>query len=323
MKLMFRSLLPSLKLQIASAFTRDSIKGSIYVEAPSPLAVAEAVQGLSGILMHKGAVRLDLVALEDRIPLLESRAVPCSMKPGSWVQIKARGLYRGDVGIIRSLSDDMMEAFVLLIPRIRLDRKRKRGSSRPAQGLFDPKLISDVFGPSSLQETEPLIYKFRGDTYATDLLLADFPLWKLSDVGVHIPPSTVELLQHSKHPYAPNILECLLQKPEVGEKVTVIAGEYQSVLGRILAINNDDTIDMASENIPSYGTLTLPLWEVRKVVDLGSYVTVLYGAHKGLEGFLVAVEASVGTIFLYDVKDGQKDHSEVSPFTLFQITTQN
>jgi Early transcription elongation factor of RNA pol II, NGN section len=59
-----------LEHKILSTFAWSSIKGLVYVEASSPLAVINVLHGISGVMWLQGTIQLSLISLEDHIPLL-------------------------------------------------------------------------------------------------------------------------------------------------------------------------------------------------------------------------------------------------------------
>jgi Early transcription elongation factor of RNA pol II, NGN section len=113
------------KHKILSTFAWSSIKGSVYVEASSPLAVVNVLHGISRVMWSQGTIRLSLVSLEGRIPLLEMADMPSLIRAGSWVKIWRRGTYCRDAAIVLEVKEHTV--VVALVPRICLVLKRKCG----------------------------------------------------------------------------------------------------------------------------------------------------------------------------------------------------
>lgn len=124
---------------INSAFTRDSLQGSIYVEADNSLAVVKALQGIPGVAHSPGShtFGITLVDIGDRPLLLnmEMNGLHSSIKPLSWVRFK-KGLYRGDLALVRDVDGSTQHCEVYVVPRLAYDGKRKRGN-RPPPAYFD------------------------------------------------------------------------------------------------------------------------------------------------------------------------------------------
>jgi Early transcription elongation factor of RNA pol II, NGN section len=73
--------------KILSTFAWSLIKGSVYVEASSPLAVVNILHGISRVIWSQGTIQLSLISLEDHIPLLEIADVLSLIRAGLWVKI--------------------------------------------------------------------------------------------------------------------------------------------------------------------------------------------------------------------------------------------
>src|SRR5882672_5610623 len=97
---MEKALCMEAKFVILSACAHKMIKGSIYIEAPSPLAILEGLRGIRGVLRFGSSVQVDLVSLDNRVHLLQMDVLPSTIKTGSWVQVKGWGLYRQNLGLV-------------------------------------------------------------------------------------------------------------------------------------------------------------------------------------------------------------------------------
>uniref|UniRef100_A0A0K6S6K3 KOW domain-containing protein n=1 Tax=Chromera velia CCMP2878 TaxID=1169474 RepID=A0A0K6S6K3_9ALVE len=149
-------------LQIKTAFTIDTLKGSLYVEAHTPQHVQNALQGIDGVIITpKKPVRMvppNQIAQLFRMAG-SSRIKP--VKPKDIVRIK-RGVYGGDLAQVFAVHEGTNRVTVKLKPRIdwaelarqeeerhmtkeeRAERKKERGekgsrassSSRPLARFF-------------------------------------------------------------------------------------------------------------------------------------------------------------------------------------------
>jgi transcription elongation factor SPT5 len=292
-----KSLIAARTCEIVSAFTRDSIKGSIYVEAPSSLAIANVIRGLSGVRNSRGKVLMELVPLEERTALLEMEKVLSMVRVGSWVEVKGRSIYGGDTALVQNVTeDDEPTATILLVPRIPLDRKRKRGSPRPALGLFDRMQIEDAFGIESLARVDDY-WRFKGASYMHGLLERTYPLRRLADVAVSLDAAAMEHFRQSSHPDVVEALGLLSAKLSMDDRVRVVLGQYKGVIGRIVAIEDKNLIVVQAENLPTLGRITVPVCEVHRRLITGDYVEVLNGEHRGVEGFIVYIDCGCATVY--------------------------
>jgi Early transcription elongation factor of RNA pol II, NGN section len=138
MAIMQKSLRPGWESSVLSAFTQDSIKGSVYVKAPSPLAVSKVLHGISTVLKLYSSLRIQLVSHDDCINLLQMATVPTSIRFGTWVQIKGRGLYHNNTALVLEVYNNLSIITLVLVPQLSLDRKCKRGHWEcPQPGLFN------------------------------------------------------------------------------------------------------------------------------------------------------------------------------------------
>jgi ribosomal protein L24 len=296
--------------KILSAFARSSIKGSVYVEALSPLAVVKVLHGISGVMWSQGTIRLSLVSLEDRISLLEMADVPSLIRAGSWVKIRRGGTYCRDAAIVLEVKEQTV--VVALVPRIRLVLKRKRGRhGRPEPGLFNPQLVTDLFGSESLTQIDSG-WKFKDEIYKGGLTVKEYSLRDVTDQGVVISPSTISLFQRSQYTQIVEVLNAMSARLEVDDKVHIVAGTFRGLVGRVVDVHEDKTISFTCDNLSSYGIVTVYCWEVQRIFQLGDHVEVHCGEHKGLEGFIVAKDDSSAVVYVGEGEAQPQSNYEVS-----------
>jgi len=132
--------------------------------------VRQILYGVSGILRSKGKTQIDLVPLEDRVYLLKMASVPSTITIGSWVRIKRKCRYKGDLALVRDVRDQYISAAV--VPRIPMDRKRDRqGRTKPA--LFDAEAVNAAYGAGAAMQRNQ-VWVFKRDTYVNGLLELEF-----------------------------------------------------------------------------------------------------------------------------------------------------
>lgn len=79
-------------VQILSIFTRDNLKGYLYVESESKAFVQRAIEQTNNVYMS----RMTLVPIKEMTDVLTIRGKESEIKPGSWARVK-RGKYAGDL----------------------------------------------------------------------------------------------------------------------------------------------------------------------------------------------------------------------------------
>jgi len=90
------------KHQIRSAFTRGSIRGSIYVEGILDVDTISLLNSTPGIIrMQSGIVRQSIDS-SDWVKLLTMQDSITVVKAGQWIRVRT-GLYKGDLGDARRL----------------------------------------------------------------------------------------------------------------------------------------------------------------------------------------------------------------------------
>jgi transcription elongation factor SPT5 len=182
--------------KILSAFTRDAIQGSIYVEATSFLAAVEGLQSIPGVARTPGggSFLIDLVDIQDRPLLLnmDLNGLQSSIKSSSWVRIKG-GIHKGDLALVSSVHNPSLVCEVYVVPRLAYDAKRKRGQ-RPSQALFDVERAQRAF--KSKAEVRNQAFLFRGKFYLSGLLTTEYHISRLTSEGVN---ATEAELQHFRY----------------------------------------------------------------------------------------------------------------------------
>jgi hypothetical protein len=137
------------KHQIRSAFTRGSIRGSIYVEGILDVDTISLLNSTPGIIrMQSGIVRQSIDS-SDWVKLLTMQDSITVVKAGQWIRVRT-GVYKGDLGFVKCV--EAWGAQVLVVPRLKTSTpetatslKRKRTAIRPEPRLFDPATFSSVF----------------------------------------------------------------------------------------------------------------------------------------------------------------------------------
>ncbi|KAI0258070.1 hypothetical protein BC834DRAFT_847687 [Gloeopeniophorella convolvens] len=230
--------------RINHAFSRDSIPGYIFIEAPTLPDAFRAVDGLVTV-RHNAAPRL--IDLEWRLPLLQRRS-PTASNPveGQWVRALC-GLYRGDVGFVcRGVQDSSEEhALVAFVPRLRprneMKQHRSGPSKRKRQGRPAPRLWTEM---EVIQEwgMERLIsygrgrFRFNDVDYECGLVLWRIPVSHI--VREDHAPTNLDLFAQSSDmrghdTFRPWLTFSVQDGIESGARVIGVAGPLRGVVGRV------------------------------------------------------------------------------------------
>jgi ribosomal protein L24 len=252
-----------------------------------------ALNGIPGVLRFQHGA--DLVPLEDRVPLLEMTSP--SVARGSWVRIRKRGRHMNDLGLVYAICAPERSADVLLVPRIQLDRKRKR-QGRPPAALFNEDAVKEVFGEKSVV-CRNLIRVFKKELYKRGLVEKTFALQDLSDQSVYPTPSELALFRQSGHDsVAQAMIDCAVHL-HVGDRIRVVAGTFQGLSGRLLNIGDHGTAEIEVDDPQK--TVTVLTWEIRRFFLLGDAVKVHDGEHSGVNGFIVHMDDDSVIIYVREV----------------------
>jgi transcription elongation factor SPT5 len=284
---------------ILSAFTRDTVPGVIYIEAFTITAVKDALRGVSGIIRSHLGPLIDLVPLDDRIPLLKMPgSISDAIKPGAFARIKDRGLYRNDLAVIKEFDETTLVARVLLVPRQfepgRLG-KRKR-VTRPAPALFDPEVVKRIYGKDSVQQLNQ-VWSFKNSIYCNGLVEKDLIFYLLSDGGPKPEPSEIDLFLQSRDPWVLNSMNTSGILLHARDRVQVVAGTFRGLTGRLLGISENNIVTVQADDADPQSQ-DVYLSEVCRLFRLGDEVDVLYGKSKGAVGFIIELDGASAVIYV-------------------------
>lgn len=276
-----------------------------YVEASSPNGIKKALE----LAKREGYRFRTLLIKPDDCPAIFKNSPP-TLTEGSWATMK-RGFYRGDLVFVESISVDREKASVWLVPQIdmRLGPKRKgtRSTARPPQASFDPTVISTHFGPRKViidpQHGDTFI--FNDKSYKNGLMQIDVALDSLS-VQYTYNRAEFQHFRAASHIPRPCIIAFLSTIDalaiQTGDRVKVVAGQQQGLVGRVLDINGD-SMHVGSED-SSRLTISIPSTCVQKAFRIGDTVKLLDGEHAGRWGMVTrADETRALVILLQEVKN--------------------
>jgi hypothetical protein len=101
-----------------------------------------------------------LVQPGDSVALLTASTGNIIVNEGTWVRVKRRGLYYGDLAFVHRVLEPGRRVTIRLIPRIHPDnnqsskRKRSNSNARPPQQFFNGDVLTQVY--AALREEHKL-----------------------------------------------------------------------------------------------------------------------------------------------------------------------
>ena len=281
-------------MKVLSAFARDTIKRCVYIEAPTLKDVYDALKNIAGIA--RNGPKIDLVPLDER-PRLLTMASPPTIRAHTWTRIRRRGTYNRDLGFIAEVNEQTSKACVLLVPRISLEKKRKRGSPRPPPALFSEQVIKEVYGDDSVLPLNQVM-RFQGKLYKSGLLEETFRPDEITSIaGVYGAGREIELFSASRHPLIQEALGAGLVTLRAGDKIQVIGGSLAGMIGEVIDVQDNHTVTLRCPD--QTAALEVPIQQVCKHFRLGDHVRVLCGGHQGSEGYITEMRKDVEMVVVY------------------------
>jgi transcription elongation factor SPT5 len=305
-----RASLPISSFPILSAFTRDSLRGRIYVEAKSESDVKHALKGIYSMDLSRG---LQLVSIDDRVRALSLRDLDTAITRGTWVRPKW-GKYKGDLGLV--LSVDNCFAEVALVPRLLTfqpdkhdgqSKGKRKGplQSRPPQCLFNPKDVADVYGSDAVKKRN-MVYVFCGEIYKNGMLEKSFDLSSLNSQNVNAATEEMMRFRLDEYPTFRGIGTVVAQNAaallSMGDKVEILSGQQKGLRGMLGDIEGENVLVRCGYIGNKAGSITAPSVvihgeAVRKYFLKGDHVIVRAGMETGRSGMVIECEEGVVTFF--------------------------
>lgn len=311
------------RLELRSVFTNTSFPGYLFVEAPSLDHVQHAFKTIPAVPSR--ALSITQISLHDAGAILTMRGGRLDaqdVSPNTWVRLRRGGIYKDDLAFVQQV-DDEEYAYILLIPRLfalgdvnRSLTKRKR-FSRPHPALFDHHAVINSAPnyeeldskPSALpKQISQDIWQFDGETFWHGLCRRKVALRSLNLAPVE--PSVEELLLWMECPVeeVKNSIATVKRRLDSKRKLEIwpndqVAVEATGFIGTVLQVDDSDAINTSSSMVAVQAPLTGHVeWhagsDLRKHIVPGDYVSVAFGEHSGLSGWVVASEAHIANIML-------------------------
>ncbi len=283
----------------------------IFVEARAAASVMQAVKGIVGVFISRGA---NLVPIEEMAPLLKIQKKNVDLTPGMWVRMR-RGKYAGDLAQVVDV-DQITSSVVGIkfIPRIDLrprDRKKERqaknglgSGSRPPQRLFQYADVRNIYGKQSVRQGTQANYFFDNDEYIDGFCVKDVKINMVSPEDVKPTLEEISKFSGDDQSTAKFDLSAIADANKnltasvlfPGDKVEVYEGEQTGMYGLVITVSAD-VISIKAEGGEIHGqTIEVPSKSVRKRFEVGEHVKVLGGKNANASGMVVEVKGDVVTL---------------------------
>ncbi|KAI9593796.1 hypothetical protein BDF19DRAFT_148566 [Syncephalis fuscata] len=346
------------RFDVLSAFTRDSLKGYVYIEARQPASAQKCLENVP----FAYASTFSLVPVGQMVDVLKVTKKDTVLKPRSWVRIR-RGKFLNDLAQVLEVSESGDTVIVKLIPRFHLKDEQALWMIQQNERLnhvhhnvylilkIDSKLLLINMTPfntiitidnnnSNLEGMKDIL-PGRGNTFTngTDLFRDGFleKRVKLSALITDDVNATLEEISKfasneqddedgalSLSSLAEPLLKTQADPSQFhpGDHVTITQGVLKNAHGVI-----DRVIGSAADIIVYAGNgvrknTSLPIEALRKRFQQGDHVKVINGRYKDETGLIVKVADSIVTVIsdttMKEISVFSKDLREAGDVTVAQ-----
>ena len=291
-----------------AAFTRGSDRGFIYIEGDFTNELRNILRRIPGLMRMGGNPISKFIPPSERIRTLRlPKDRELQFTVGEWVRV-LKGKYKGDVGYV----DELLSwggVRLLMVPRLpRIWPPDRRGSSSklgkrprsirpPPLTLFDPLEIKNTFG--RVPKKKENRYSFNGDKFENGLLVKDFDASAVSSTSVFFSTEAHSLFLRSQHQSILAIVGSPSKTfPSPAEwvffidELVVVFSESPCGVDKVVGrghLRNVESNRVEAE-LKSGKLLDLAWCDVLKVFQVGDFVEVVGGVHRGRMGFVDRVD---------------------------------
>jgi hypothetical protein len=284
--------------QIRSAFTRGSVRGSIYVEGDLDANMISLLNLAPGIVRKRSGVVRQIIDPSDWVKLLNMQDPMTVVKASQWIRVR-NGVYKGDLGFLTYV--ESWGAQVLVVPRLKTPTptaaslKRKRTAIRPEPRLFDPATFSSLFQRQAKQLNG--LYKSRGLIFDHGLLRLELDFHSISLNSTGAPSQILGLFKRSSHPA---LTGSMFPRPEEwifeeGERITVCSSQKDATIVAVKSTHLE--VDLVTDE----GIEAVSWYNVRKTFSSGAFVSVTSGPLRGTMGWVERIADD--TVYLLEYKE--------------------
>ncbi|KAL3318540.1 Transcription elongation factor SPT5 [Cichlidogyrus casuarinus] len=326
-------------LQIKSAFSKEGLKGLIYVEAFSPNHVRDAIDGINALSLAK--FKQVLVPNNEMTDVLKVVKEFGKLKPGQWVRVKS-GLYRDDLALVDHVEDAQTMVALKLVPRIDYERYKpdykqsdERRFKRPPAQLLDRSKVKDRL------HSEGSYVVLSGNRFDSDgFLRKDFRLNAIITGGIR--PSLQELERFGQASDGNQLAlvasmvnkkaaSVMTAEPNSGKKaqnaagaliishtfapgdvVEVCDGDLQNLRGKVISVDGDTRIVVQPNHSDLKDPIPFAPSELTKFFSQGDHVKVLSGPFEGETGLVLRFEPTLAIV----LSDHSMTEMKVAPKSL-------
>jgi hypothetical protein len=213
---------------------------------------------------------------------------------GDWVTVR-RGLYKGDVGYVRS-AENGGQITLLLVPRlpsppvVGSSGKRKRSGTRADPRLFTENMVINFarnHGVTQFQQGEDdSWWTILGRKFEHALEVRRFHRHSVSATSVSMPSSTFYEFKKAPHPDIMNATFPCPSEWKFSEGECVVAIKPSEKRGIIKAVH-PHSVEVDLED--GEGIANVPWSNLRKHVAIGDFAEVISGALCGEKGWVVEI----------------------------------
>jgi transcription elongation factor SPT5 len=223
----------------------------VYIEASTVDDIRFLLRGVGGIVRSQDQVPIiDVVPLDDRVPLLEMSMTGMDPTSLSWVRLKCRGKYRNDLGLVLEFDPLEFKATVYVVPRTHISKrnlKRKHSPQRVPADLFDAEQIKMIYGPDSVERRNQ-VYCFKKEIYKNGLLEKEVRLSDISYTNVLATQSELDMFRRSGDEQVIRALDARVVPLQIGDRIQATIGTFRGLKGRVVDIGDDRTVSVEFES---------------------------------------------------------------------------
>ena len=272
-----------------------------------PCDVTDAVRGLVTVYNSKRW----LVPPEERKTLLSPRnPLSSSICEGEWVRCR-HGLYRGDIGLVCGRDPfSETEAIVAFIPRIpdkgssSVPKRKRLARPEPQQWYADR---ANAMWGVKVRKISDEEYQLKHETYKSGLILKHLPPASVAianaplDIGPFLSATYVSHLPF----YSSLVLRCAQNTIKVGQRVKVLAGEQQGLIGHPTDVSDGVATVVLQTN--DYTSFVVSLCSLAIVYSPGDHVKHRFADSRGI---VSSVDEEFRTVTFIE-KDTNKEVCEI------------